>query len=231
MDFTTLWVSDFVSGTHPLTPEQRGVYITLICHFIDKDRLVPDNDRHLARICNMGTCRYRTVKKALIDGDFFSVRDGHIWIEKSAKQWKKDANFSSSQRKKAEKKSRLFKANALEQHNSGSAGAGAGAGAGAVPPLPLPLKKEREDGEDGADAPRQYAFLGKVIRLKSDALERWRSAYHNIPNIEGELQNYDDYLASQGLSNSDKWFARTSAVLAKKDAGYVANEPPRYGGL
>ena len=214
MDFTTLWTSDFLSGTHPLTPEQRGVYITPICHFIDKDRVVPDNDRHLARICNMGTRRYRTVRGALIDGDFISVRDGHIWIEKSANQWKKDAKFSSSQRVKAEKKHRLFRANALEQHNSGSAGAGAGACA-----TPSPSLKNEEE---GADAPRLYAFEGRVIRLKSADLERWRAAYHNISNIEGELTNYDDYLVSEGLSNGDKWFQRTSAWLAKKDAEFAA---------
>ena len=216
MDFMTLWTNDFLAGTHPLTPEQRGVYISLICHFINKDRVVPDDDRHLARICNMGARRYRTVKQTLIDGDFIGVRDGHIWIEKSANQWKKDASFSSSQRVKAEKKNRLFRANALENHNSGSAGADAGAGA-----IPSPsLKKERE----GADAPRQYEFKGKVIRLESDDLERWRSAYRNIPNIEGDLTSYDDYLVNEGLSNGDKWFHRTSAWLRKKDAEY-AGEP------
>ena len=214
MDFMTLWTSDFVSGTHPLTPEQRGVYITLICHFIDKDRVVPDNDRHLARICNMGTRRYRTVRSALIDGDFISVRDGHIWLEKSANQWKKDASFSRSQRDKAEKKQRLIRAKALEQNNSHSAGGGAGAG-----PIPsLSLKKE----EEGADAPRQYVFEGRVIRLKSDDLERWRSAYPNIGNIEGDLTSYDDYLVNQGLNNGDKWFHRTSAWLRKMDAEYAA---------
>ena len=214
MDFMTLWTSDFVSGTHPLTPEQRGVYITLICHFINKDRVVPDNDRHLARICNIGVRRYRTVKGALIDGDFISVRDGHIWIEKSANQWKKDASFSSSQRVKAEKKHRLIRAKALEQHDSGSAGAGAGAGA-----IPSPsLKKE----EEGADAPRRYAFTGRVIRLTPADLERWRTAFKNIPNIEGELTSYDDYLADEGVTNGDKWFHRTSAWLRRRDTEYAA---------
>ena len=114
MDFTTLWTSDFLAGTHPLTPEQRGVYITLICHFNNKDRVVPDDDRHLARICNMGARRYRTVKQELIDGDFISTRDGYLWIERSSVQWKKDAKFSNSQRAKAEKKQRIMQAKALD---------------------------------------------------------------------------------------------------------------------
>ena len=88
----------------------------------------------------------------------------------------------------------------------------------AVPPYPS--KKERK--KEGADAPRLYAFRGEVIRLRSDGLERWRVAYSNIPNIEGALTSHDDYLVSQGLSNGDKWFHRTSAWLRNKDAEYAA---------
>ena len=93
---------------------------------------------------------------------------------------------------------------------------------------PEPEKKEREE---DADAPRQYAFQGKVIRLKFDDLERWRSAYRNIRNIEGDLTSYDDYLVSEGLSNGDKWFHRTSSWLRKQDAEYAKAETPEYGGL
>ncbi len=206
MKFMTLWTDDFLAGTHSLTPEQRGVFITVICHFVNKDRVVPDNDRHLARLCNIGTRRYRTVKKALIEGDFLTIRDGHIWVEKSSAQWNKDLSFSEKQRQNALKKHRVSRAKLLEQHNSDSA------------ILSPSLKKE----EEGADAPRRYAFEGRVIKLNSDDLERWRSAYFNIPNIEGDLTSYDDYLLSQDLSNSDKWFQRTSAWLRSKDADYAA---------
>ena len=46
--------------------------------------------------------------------------------------------------------------------------------------------------------------------------------FKNIANIEGALQSYDDYLHSEGLSNGDKWFPRTSAWLLKKDGEYAA---------
>ena len=52
--------------------------------------------------------------------------------------------------------------------------------------------------------------------------ETWRAAFKNLPNIVAELTSYDDYLTSEGLTNGDKWFHRTSAWLRKRDADYAA---------
>ena len=206
MKFMTLWTDDFLAGTHSLTPEQRGVFITVICHYVNKDRVVPDNDRHLARLCNIGTRRYRTVKKVLLEGDFLTIRDGHIWVEKSSAQWNKDLSFSEKQRQNALKKHRVSRAKLLEQHNSDSA------------ILSPSLKKE----EEGADAPRRFAFEGRVIKLNSRDLERWRSTFKNIPNIEGELEGYDVYLSGESVEGQRRWFFRTASYLAGKDGKYAA---------
>ncbi len=131
MKFMTLWTDDFIAGTHPLSPEERGVYITLICHFINKDRVIKDDDIYLARLCNVTTRAYRRIKKSLIEGDFLEVKDGHIWNDKASNQYKKDQSFSKNQAKKAKLKSRSKLGKLLETNNSGYAGAN--------PPLPLPL--------------------------------------------------------------------------------------------
>lgn len=134
MKFMTLWTDDWLAGTHPLTPEQRGVYITLICHFINKDRVIPDNDVYLARLCNMPTRPYRRAKKALVEGDFLEQRDGHLWIQRTAKQYEKDQSFSKSQAEKAKQKARYKLGNALNKNKTVSAPD--------VPTLPLTLTLE-----------------------------------------------------------------------------------------
>ena len=57
-----------------------------------------------------------------------------------------------------------------------------------------------------------------MIRFIPDALERWRRAFKNIPNLEGALESYDAYLEDEGLTNGDKWFVRTAAKLARLEA-------------
>ncbi len=109
---------------------------------------------------------------------------------------------------------------AAKSAKGGYAKAGTKPAPGSARAVP-PYLSKKESKKEGADAPRRHVFQGEVIRLKSDDLERWRSAYHNIPNIEGELTSYDDYLVTEGLTNSDKWFHRTSAWLRKKDAEYT----------
>jgi len=73
---------------------------------------------------------------------------------------------------------------------------------------------------------RKYAFEGRVIRLTASDYDRWRNVYKNIPNLEAELTNYDDYLSSQNL-NGGKWFARTSSYLRNRDAEHAlkSNKP------
>ena len=137
MKFFTLWTDDWLAGTFPLTPTERGVFVTLVVHFINKDRVVPDHDQHLARLCNMSTRGFRAAKQTLLDGDFIEVRDGHIWSDKAAETWKKDQKYSENLRLKAEKKHRMIRANSLETMEGNPPSALLRA-----PPSPSPSPKE-----------------------------------------------------------------------------------------
>ena len=121
MKFLTLWTDDWIAGTHPLTPEERGVLITIVCHFTNKDRVVPDDDIYLARLCNVSTRAYRRIKKTLIEGDFVDVRKGHLWVEKTASQFEKDQSYSKKQAEKAKLKARYEKGKLLKQKKTVSA--------------------------------------------------------------------------------------------------------------
>lgn len=140
MKFFTLWTDDWLAGTFPLSPVERGVFVTLVVHFINKDRVVPDHDQHLARLCNMSTRGYRTARQSLLDGDYIEVRDGYIWSEKASEQWKKDEKFSKIQALKARKKARLIQAIALETMETDIAGGVAPGGPSPTPPQERPKK-------------------------------------------------------------------------------------------
>lgn len=133
MKFFTLWTDDWLAGTFPLSPTDRGVFVTLIVHFINKDRVVPDHDQHLARLCNMSTRAYRTTKATLLAGDFIEVKGGHIWSEKASEQWKKDEKYSKIQALKARQKHRIDQGKALETQQTDPAPAPAPAYASPSP--------------------------------------------------------------------------------------------------
>lgn len=74
-------------------------------------------------------------------------------------------------------------------------------------------KKDKTGAERaGSDA---YAFLGKVIKLKPDDLDRWRKQYSAIPDIQAELASLDDFYASDQCSPAERknWFIRCSKAL------------------
>ncbi len=58
-------------------------------------------------------------------------------------------------------------------------------------------------------------FTGKVISLTQEDYDRWVQAYPRV-DLSAELQSLDDYYSSEGVE-PDKWFARCSAALAKKN--------------
>ncbi len=71
-----------------------------------------------------------------------------------------------------------------------------------------------------------FAFTGSVIRLTPFELERWRTVYKNIPDLEAELTSYDDWLDGQDVANGDAdWFSRTSSKLRTVNAEYAAKLP------
>jgi len=226
MKFMTLWTDDWIAGTHPLTPEEKGVLITLVCHFTNKDRVIQDHDIYNARLCNMTTRAFKRVKKTLVEGDYLEVREGHIWIEKSSAQFTKDQSYSKKQAEKAKLKHRYDKGKALETKDSCSAPA--------VPSLPLPLLSSSKEEVKAAKA--DYAFEGGVIKLSKKNLEEWEGVFWAIPDIKAELYSLDSFY-KKSLSPADKknWFMRTSNHLknmhqknvTKKSEGTTRKRNPK----
>jgi hypothetical protein len=84
-------------------------------------------------------------------------------------------------------------------------------------------------GMHGSD-PEDYAFAGHVIRLKQEQLDRWKHAYHAIPDIEAELTKADDYYTTNPPADS-KWFFPVSRWLERAHTEHLKagreNDPYR----
>lgn len=91
---------------------------------------------------------------------------------------------------------------------------------GVTPTNHLPLATSQESNNEDSG----YAFAGAVIRLRGRDFEKWRSAYHAIPDLHAELQSLDDYLATQG--DRKNWFLAASNMLKKKHEKRLAEPKP-----
>ncbi len=81
------------------------------------------------------------------------------------------------------------------------------------------------------DTKNNYTFAGQIIRLSQANFDTWAKAYPNI-DLGAQLQALDDYY-DRNLTGGDrnKWFARCSQALAKRNerAGQAQQrEEPRF---
>lgn len=69
-----------------------------------------------------------------------------------------------------------------------------------------------------ADAPnKQYAFEGKIIKLKQKDFDAWKLAYPDL-NLRAELLQRDAWLEEQPPEEQKKWFLSTSQFFIKQNA-------------
>lgn len=67
---------------------------------------------------------------------------------------------------------------------------------------------EEEKKTKSASAPKgKFVFEGRAIRLTAEDFDRWRSAYHAIPDLQAELTKADDYYASLPQKRGNVFFA------------------------
>jgi len=92
-------------------------------------------------------------------------------------------------------------------------------------------EERREEGkkeiEVTAGAASDYAFEGRIIRLKHVDLDRWRTSFPDV-DVQAQLQSRDDWLATEAdEATRKKWFVSTSNQLAslQSKARQRAREP------
>jgi hypothetical protein len=84
--------------------------------------------------------------------------------------------------------------------------------------------REGEEGKKAPDAGSRYAFAGQVIRLDQRDLDRWRTTFHAIPDITGELTSIDAWLCGKGKANKANWFHVVARLLNTKHQEALASK-------
>ena len=94
-------------------------------------------------------------------------------------------------------------------------------------------RKKRKKRREGADAPRRYAFEGKVIRLTESDFTAWAASYSAIVDLRAALQKRDDWLARLSASDSRRkdWYVPTSNWLANENERHLAGSSQRVAAI
>ena len=79
------------------------------------------------------------------------------------------------------------------------------------------------EGEGETEEKDNYAFSGRVIRLKPADLKRWSASYHSL-DLPALLQSRDDWLVNRPEPERKRWFNSTSNWLAAKQSEAKAGE-------
>jgi hypothetical protein len=101
-----------------------------------------------------------------------------------------------------------------------------------TPPDTEAETEEEKKKEEGGGKPPSYAFFGRTIRLKPHDLDRWRAAFHAIPDFEAELTSLDAWFETQPEAKKKNWFHVTAGSLNRKHQELMAirNEAEASGG-
>lgn len=210
--FMQLYIADYLGDTQHLSTEQHGAYLLLLMAMWRADGRLPNDEKKLARITRVSLRRWHIVAPDVMA--FFDVDGGDITQKRLVEERQKVTSIS-------EKRSASGKlggdAKALKTNNVPLANATSLPEHSQIPDTKD--HKEEEKKEGSADAPADLAFVGRIIRLKADQFERWRKAYHGVPDMLAELTKADDYYSEHPTADG-KWFYPISKWLerAHRDA-------------
>lgn len=198
-----LWTDAWVADTKHLSRAERGLYMDLlILMWRSATCKVPNDDAWLAKRLNLTEKEVTGELRPIISE--FCISDGNrIWQKRLFKE------YEFCRRQSARRKGK--KTNDKDTNRNEFPDT-------APTPTPIPtLTKEK--------AP--LAFEGKIVRLKSEHHAAWKRAYRNIAgNLDGLLQQRDDWLVAQPPSIQKQWYISTSNWLASKDAEAAAKTGP-----
>ena len=228
--YMPLFVDAYLADTTHLTAEESGAYLHILMSMWRHNGCIPDDDSDLCRISRVHPSRWSRVKSRILP--FLTVtEDGHLTQKRLADEWNRASgrravnaqNGKLGGRPKSKEDQDLAKANGsvwdnpkkrlhTHTHTQGLN-------------TETPYKKDRQK-KGGADAPPvAYAFAGRVIRLAEKDFNRWRKAYHAIPDLVAELTKADDHYAVHPPANG-KWFFPVSRWLDRAHNDALARLKP-----
>lgn len=146
---------DWLAGTLELSPDQRGVYITLCALYFSRQGRLQDNERWIAGMCNLSLRMYRKIKNELLDLGKIEIIDGFIYQERAEIELENAMKAKSAAQENGSKgglKSAEIRANALKRNKTTSSEASSEdepeVKATPEPPPPPPIPFKEEGGKD-----------------------------------------------------------------------------------
>lgn len=104
------YAKDWLLDTQVLTPEERGIYITIVSSIYHRGEPVLDDEKWLSNLCNCSRRKLSAVKSNLIDRGFIEIIDGKITQKRAeeellnARSRRKTARKSNENRMKTDRK-------------------------------------------------------------------------------------------------------------------------------
>lgn len=220
---------DFIAGTTELSAHDAGVYIKLLARMYARDGFVKNDPEALSRLCGTRPMRFKKALETLIESGKI-IEDGSTLTNKRVQKEVQvvativtSASENAKKRWDKEKKGKTNKNKARPKNPHKDRTLFADTDGMHARRNPEPDKKYPSDIKKDAGAKAgEYAFDGRVIRLDRDDFDRWKKSFAHIPDLTGELQRHDDYLAGLEPGKLGNWFARTSAFLANRNTELAA---------
>jgi uncharacterized protein YdaU (DUF1376 family) len=203
LPYMPLFVADYLADTAHLTTQQHGAYMLLIMNYWQRGGPLPDDDVRLAKIARVGPREWTRMRDTI--SEFFSIADGQ-WLHSrittelarvEAKSLKSKRAAQASVQRRFGERSTPAEPTEAQAHTQAD-------------------KEEKEGGSGGKPPANNYAFFGRTIRLKPSDLERWRQAFHGIPDMEAELIALDAWFEGQDDAKRKQWFHVTAGSLNRK---------------
>jgi uncharacterized protein YdaU (DUF1376 family) len=223
-----LYIADYLKDTTHLGALESGAYLHLIMDYWQNGKL-PNDERKLARIARLTDREWKasreTLKGFFHDGWKHKRIDGEIQVAARIAESNADKARDAANKRWAARNSEMLGAmpQACPEQCSDDATTDA-------PECTLHTSHFTEKEIGGASAPdetvvplRRYVFEGRIIRLEQAAFDRWKKAYHAIPDFTAALQAADDYY-SENPPKDGKWFFPVSRWLEKEHSKITAEE-------
>lgn len=223
-----IWTDSFLADVATLTTEEIGAHMMLrVAAWRAKDGRLPDDDRHLARVCRASPRVWARLRPVLAN---LWVVEGGFWSNEALDHERKRATAVSQTRSTAaHAKHRKTKetgdayAPSLHMHLDIEEDK-------TLESLTLetPTEPEQQPSLAVGKPAGRYAWQGQVIRLTPKDLDRWRAAAPDV-DLQAYLFKRDLWLAD--LDPDDprrkKWFVGTGTDLANHQIRMAAEKRDR----
>lgn len=208
LPYMEFYVDDYDAATMHLTPEEDGIYIRLLrLAWRTPKCSLPNDAVWIARKMRMVGDFDAKIEPIL--REFFRLSSGR-WMQKKQQAIYRRSRTAVEAKKKRARAGGIAKA----LKSKGKRPAKSSAKELLKPACDLPTRTRTRTSKEEKIL---YAFSGNLIRLNQEDHDRWKLAFHAIPDFNAELQSLDDYY-DRTLKGAErkKWFIRTSTRLKNK---------------